>query len=111
IGKDPPRGVLYLQGRAATGLFSPEETARAETFAEHLAPLVDRLLERARVLRRADETLPLRQKLRLENVIGRSRALANALKEVAMVAPLDVSVLLTGESGTGKSQLARVIHD
>jgi Nif-specific regulatory protein len=111
VGKDPPRGVLYLQGRAAPGLFSPEETARAETFAEHLAPLADRLIERARVLRERDETLPLRKKLRLDGVVGRSPALAAALKQVAMIAPLDVSVLLTGESGTGKSQLARVIHD
>jgi Nif-specific regulatory protein len=44
-------------------------------------------------------------------VIGRSTALAAVLESVALVAPLDVSVLLTGDSGTGKSQLARVLHD
>ena len=33
------------------------------------------------------------------------------LREVALVAPLDIDVLLTGGSGTGKSQMARVIHD
>ena len=44
-------------------------------------------------------------------VIGRSHALAAVLKHLALVAPLDVNVLVTGESGTGKSQIARVIHD
>jgi hypothetical protein len=44
IGADPPRGVLYLQGRSVPGLFSEEERARAEIFTRHLAPLVDRLL-------------------------------------------------------------------
>src|SRR6185295_9638073 len=47
----------------------------------------------------------------ITGVVGRSQALATTLHQVALVAPLDVSVLLTGESGTGKSQLARVIHD
>src|SRR5262249_34542113 len=74
-------------------------------------PLVDRLLAHDRGRRATDPTRPLRENLRLPGVIGRSPALATVLKQVALVAPLDINVLLTGESGTGKSQLARIIHD
>jgi transcriptional regulator with GAF, ATPase, and Fis domain len=111
IGQDPPRGVLYLQGRGGAGPFSEEEKGRAEVFARHLAPLVDGLVAKRRSVEAADPTQEVRQRLRLEGVVGRSAALAAVLKKVALVAPLEVSVLLTGESGTGKGQLARVIHD
>jgi len=43
-------------------------------------------------------------------MIGRSEAMRLLLDEVEQVAPSDASVLLTGESGTGKSRLARMIH-
>ncbi len=109
IGVDPPRGVLYLQGRASAGPFSPEDCANAEIFARHLAPLADGLLVRER--HDPDPTRSLRETLRLDNVIGRSGALASMLRQIALVVPLEVNVLLTGESGTGKSQIARVIHD
>src|SRR5436190_2205360 len=111
IGDDPPRGVLYLQNRAGHGFFSEEDRAHAETFARHLAPLADRLLARQRERAGADSTAPVRATLRASDVIGRSAALATVLRHAALVAPLDVHVLLTGETGTGKSQLARVIHD
>jgi Nif-specific regulatory protein len=109
IGQDPPLGVLYLQGRARSGAYSAADRARAETFAEHLAPLVDRLL--ARQHQSADPTRTLREGLRVDGLVGRSGALAAVLHQVRLVAPLDITVLLTGESGTGKSQIARVIHD
>ncbi|TMA68533.1 MAG: sigma-54-dependent Fis family transcriptional regulator [Deltaproteobacteria bacterium] len=110
IGGAPPLGVLYLQGREQAGPFSEEDRANAELFTHHLAPLAERLLARRR-REEADATCSLRQALRLEGVIGRSAALAAVLRQAALLAPLDVNVLLTGESGTGKSQLARVIHD
>ena len=111
IGDDPPRGVLYLQNRAGHDSFTAEDQARAEIFTWHLAPLVDRVLARQRERAGADPTAPLRNQLRVSDVIGRSPALAAVLRQVALVAPLEVHVLLTGETGTGKSQLARVIHD
>ncbi len=109
IGQDPPVGVLYLQGRVGASPFTDDDQKIAELFAAQLAPLADRLLARERD--GADSTRPARNALRLENVIGRSEALGTLLRQVALVAPLEVSVLLTGDNGTGKTQIARVIHD
>lgn len=111
VGEDPPRGVLYLQGGPKEGLFGPEDRERAEIFAYHLARLVDPLLAEYRRGETADSTVALRSVLRLPGIIGRSPAFANALKELAIYAPVDATVLLTGQSGTGKSVLARVMHD
>ncbi|HLK09756.1 MAG TPA: sigma-54-dependent Fis family transcriptional regulator [Candidatus Binatia bacterium] len=111
VGGFPPFGVLYLQGRVQPGPFSDDDRLAAENFARHVAPLADRLLVRHRQLRESDATRALRAELRLEGIIGRSRALAQVLKQIALVAPLHVTVLLTGANGTGKSQLARAIHD
>jgi transcriptional regulator with GAF, ATPase, and Fis domain len=109
IGGQTPVGVLYLQASSGGGPFSDDDSSTAELFGRHLAPLADRLLVRVRM--GSDPTVALREKLRLDGVVGKSSALAELLRQVALVAPLDVSVLLTGESGTGKSQIARVIHD
>lgn len=110
IGSAPARGVLYLSARDRPD-FSADAQASIEAFANHLAPFVDRVLSRIRNREASDATAPARAKLRLDGVVGRSPALAHVLDQIALVAPLQVNVLLTGESGTGKSQLARVIHD
>jgi Nif-specific regulatory protein len=110
IGKDPPLGVLYLQRRSVQEMFTPEDRACAEIFVEHLAPLTSGVFERRRFDERRDPTRSYRASLKLDEIVGRSRALSDLLREVALVASLDVCVLLTGDTGSGKSQIARVIH-
>jgi Nif-specific regulatory protein len=110
IGADPPFGVLYLQDRNAPGGFTGEAREYAELFARHVSTLADRLLVRRRFRDASDPTLESRKKLRIEHLIGRSVALAHLLNQVSLVASLDISVLLTGSSGTGKTEIARVLH-
>jgi Nif-specific regulatory protein len=105
-----PVGVLYIQGRRAGGSFSEVEVERARAFARHLAPLVEGLFIRSRRTQ-TDHVAPLRQRLHLDDVVGVSDALAAVLREVELVAPLDVAVFITGETGTGKTQLAQIIHE
>jgi two-component system response regulator AtoC len=52
----------------------------------------------------------LRDKYRLENVVGRSEAMLQVYKTAARVAASDATVLIQGESGTGKELVARAIH-
>jgi Nif-specific regulatory protein len=110
IVKKTPIGVLYLQGRRAGGAFSDEEVERAKLLGRHLAPLVDGLVARSS-RSPADHVARFRQRLRLDAMVGRSEALAAVLREVELVAPLEIAVLITGETGSGKTQLAHVIHE
>src|SRR5438876_5578838 len=46
-----------------------------------------------------------------KGIIGRSPALRALLKQVAVVAPTDSTVLITGDTGSGKELIAQAIHD
>jgi formate hydrogenlyase transcriptional activator len=46
-----------------------------------------------------------------EDIVGKSRAIQKVLEQVAIVAPTDSTVLLHGETGTGKELIARAIHN
>jgi DNA-binding NtrC family response regulator len=46
-----------------------------------------------------------------EDIVGKSPALQKVLEQVAIVAPTDSTVLLCGETGTGKELIARAIHN
>jgi Nif-specific regulatory protein len=111
IGAELVMGVLYLQDRASRGPFLDHEVSLSQSFATYLAVFAERLLVKRRLREQADPTQPYRKALRLSNFVGRSAAIADTLAQVSLVSPLDVSVLLTGASGTGKTQLARILHE
>ncbi len=109
IDVDPPRGILYLQCAMAKNAILLDQAALVERFARHLAPIAEQAVHKRRLVR-ASPVADLREKLQAFDLIGKSRALGRLLHDVQAVAHLDVSVLLSGETGTGKSQLARLIH-
>jgi len=65
--------------------------------------------------RLAEEKVYLEDEIRTDNrfeeIVGESRVLKAILKQVETVAPTDSTVLIHGETGTGKELIARAIHD
>ena len=63
----------------------------------------------------AAENVYLQEEIRsehnFEEIIGNSPALMDVFRNIDMVAPMDSTVLLLGETGTGKELVARAVHD
>ena len=72
---------------------------------EEIARLKNRLHEENLVLREE-----LDEPSMFEEIVGSSEPLRKVLSEVEKVAPTDSTVLITGETGTGKELVARAIH-
>ncbi len=131
IGRNGVLGVLAL-GRREDNPFSQVDIGFLTQVASQVAIAVEnatayRQIEEARAeLEKAfeeinhlkdrlqDENVALReqidQALMFEEIVGVSPALRAVLSRVSKVAPTDSTVLLTGETGTGKELIARAIH-
>jgi len=81
------------------------DIARLREMADSLQEAKDRLTQAKSYLESEIET-----ELGFEKIIGHSAALREALKKARVVAPIDSTVLLLGETGTGKELVARSVH-
>ena len=79
---------------------------------EDLIRLLKKALERSLLLR---ENLNLRQRIKKEetfqNLVGITPSMQQVYDDIQMISKTDVTVLITGESGTGKNLAAKALHD
>ncbi|HWU86855.1 MAG TPA: sigma-54-dependent Fis family transcriptional regulator [Kofleriaceae bacterium] len=104
VRREQIRGVLQVLNKRE-GAF----TARDEDFVRVLAEQIGRALDYT-TLRGDDAQRGLTLRGRFNHVIGRSPAMGAVYDMIGRAAQTDATVLLHGETGTGKGLLARAIH-
>jgi len=112
-------GVLKLAKCSEHG-FTPANLRLLRQIAERIAIAVDNALAYQEINRLkenlVDENLYLTEQINnvdsdFGEIIGRGEAMSIVLKQVEMVASSDSTVLILGETGTGKELIARAIHN
>ena len=104
VHDDPSGGTEYVG--AVTDITAATESRLAlESAYAEIQTLKDRLQSENIVLRKEIDTTSM-----FEEIVGTSPPLRTVLSHVSKVAPTDSTVLITGETGTGKELIARAIH-
>jgi PAS domain S-box-containing protein len=111
-------GTLNL-GRLRGEAFTEEDLYFLGQVASQIAIAVENALEYGQIKeakeRLAEQKFYLENEIRLEHnfeeIIGNSPRLKDVLESVRIVAPADSTVLIQGETGTGKEVIARAIHN
>jgi formate hydrogenlyase transcriptional activator len=110
------RGALALAS-LTPGRYSADDLQFLQLVANQVALAVANMLAYEEIeelrTRLAAENVALRHEIRQDQreIIGVSPALQDVLSQVKLVAPTNASVLITGETGTGKELVARAIHE
>jgi formate hydrogenlyase transcriptional activator len=118
VSHDRALGTLSV-GSLRENAFSKEDVELLGQIAKQVAIAVENAMafRKIEVLKNKleEEKLYLEEEIRderyFEDIIGNSSALRRVLQEVETVAPADSTVLIMGETGTGKELIARAIHN
>ena len=118
LSHDRVLGTLNVASKHDSA-FSSEDVALFGQVANQIAIAVDNALAYQQIAelkeKVTEEKLYLEDEIRteynFEEIIGESAALKRILKQVETVAPTDSTVLIQGETGTGKELIARAIHN
>lgn len=108
--------VVLLTGHGDVGHAVEAMRAGAEDFLEkpydstHLMAVVRRTLDAQAARREVTRLTHMLAERTNDSILGRSRAMQQFRKRIAALASVDVDVLITGETGTGKELAARAIH-
>jgi formate hydrogenlyase transcriptional activator len=117
IAHDSVLGVLGL-GRLQDETFSQSDIGFLKQIAGQVAIAVENALAYRQIAELKDKLAleklyledEIRSEMNFEEIVGASTALRHALNQVETVASTDSTVLLLGETGTGKELVARAIH-
>ena len=115
--KYPTTVVVIITGYAT--IASAVETMRSGAFdylpkpftAGELTAVLDRALERRSLLKMTEPEYEYKGKAGFEGLIGTSRPMREVYSLIQKVGPTDSTVLIIGESGTGKDLTAKAIHE
>jgi formate hydrogenlyase transcriptional activator len=118
ISRNRVLGVLELV-RRNNDAFTPENVDFLMQIANHVAIAIENALAYGEITelknQLAREKLYLEDEIRseqgFEEIIGRSAAIRAVLRKIETVAATDSTVLICGETGTGKELVARAIHE